>query len=124
MSKSSDTYCIHSTNTGGRKLSGCDSSQTILPSSITQQILCELIALQRSQATNVFSTKILLGCNAPKFSTTKLLYYTVSKFNLPKFYHIKVYVQMHRKYLTCQVATYTSSSTSLLNKDNGHAIVL
>ena len=42
MSKSSDNYCIRSTNTGSRKLSGCDSSQTILPSFITQQILSEL----------------------------------------------------------------------------------
>ena len=47
VSKPSDTYCIHSTNTGGRKLSGCDSSQTILPSFITQQILSELNLLAK-----------------------------------------------------------------------------
>ena len=83
------TVCI-AQNTGGRKLSGSDSSQAILPSFITQQFLSELInfAVQSSQAANVFSTKMLLGCNVPKFSIAKLLHYKVSKFNMSKFYHV------------------------------------
>ena len=66
MSKSSDTYCIHSTNTGGRKLSGCDSSQTILSSFTTPQILSELICFAKKPSYQCFFYQNAFGLQCVK----------------------------------------------------------
>ena len=94
MSNLSDAYCIHSTNTGGRKLLWMWQF-TNNPPKFHYKFLSELICCAKQQSYQCFSAKMLLGCNVPKFSMAKVLGYIVSRFNMPKFYHVKVYLHMH-----------------------------
>ena len=118
------TVCI-AQNTGSRKLSGSDSSQTILPSFITQQFLSEPInfAVQSSRAANVFLPKCFWAaamCQSfllLNFCTIQYQSLTCQNSTMFKCTYTCIV-----NILLCQVAIHTSSSTPLLNKDNGNTI--